>query len=348
MKTTKKWTKIVSVLLAMVLCVSVFTACGNEPAPAAAPAPAAEPTDAMPTFDNVKISTGSGTAGGTQYVYMGGVANIVNNEVEGLELILEGTSGTGENLSLLQSGDIDIACIESSYAYNAYTGASGEKFDNIRSLFVCMPTVYAAFTVDPSLANIEDFAGRIIAAGPANGSTDISSRAVYNALGLTDSVTVQNAGWSDCLTALTEGQIEGVTGQFLQPNSAVIEAEATADLNFVRLTDEQLGKILDAYPYYSEYMLNGDTYEGLKGEDYKTFASWQAVYGSTDLSDDLAYAITKAVFENLYVLTSTVSTASQTTLENISQQPIPLHPGAYRYYVEKGIDVPAELIPPQA
>lgn len=355
--------KLVALLLVFTLCFSVLSACGStkettntvqEPtntvqdtaSTAQEQSEAVAEGNPMPKFNGVKISTGSGTSGGTQYVYMGGIASIVNNEVDGLELILEGTAGTGENLSLLQSGDLDIACIESSYAYNAYTGASGEAFPEIRSLFVCMPTVYAAFTTDQNATNLEDFIGKIVGVGPASGSTDISSRAVFEALGLTDKLSIQNAGWSDCITALTEGQVDAVTGQFLQPNSSLIEAEAKTDIKFVSLSEEQLKQVLDAYPYYNEYALSAGTYKGLT-EDYKTFASWQAVYGTTDLSDDLAYAITRAVFENIDVLTSTVSTASQTALENIGGQPIPLHPGAYRYYVEQGIEVPDELIPPE-
>ena len=334
-----------ALILALVMCLVCMTSCGSKSEETTTEGSGTESGEA--TFDNVKLSAGSGTAGGSQYVYMGGVANVINSNLDGVELILEGTTGSGENLTLLQSGDLELSCIESSIAYNAYTGASGTKFDSIRSLFVCMPTYFISATLDKAVDNIEDYVGKDVAIGPANSSSDTCSNAVFEALGLTGKINTQTAGWGDCWTALTEGQVYAVTGQALQPSSAITEAESSAKLNFVRLTDEQIQTVLDKYAYYRELTLSKDTYEGLT-EDYKTFGSWQAIYATTDMSDDLAYAITKAVFENIDVLKSTIATASMTAMENIGEQPIPLHPGAYKYYVEMGIDVPDALIPAEA
>ena len=274
---------------------------------------------------------------------MGGVANVINTYLDGVELILEGTTGSGENCTLLESGDLEVGCIESSIAYDAYTST----FDGIRSLFVCMPTYFISATLDAAVDNIEDYVGKPIAIGPANSSSDICSMAVFEALGLTDKMDTQTAGWGDCWTALTEKQVYAVTGQALQPSSAITEAEAAADLHFITLDNAQMETVLKAYPYYAPLTLSKDTYKGLT-EDYKTFGSWQAVYASTEMTDELAYAVVKTVFENLDVLKDTISTANLTALESIGEQPIPLHAGAYKYYQEMGIDVPEALIPAEA
>ena len=97
--------KITSLLLALLMVISM-AACGSQDA---GKEPANDNGDGTTTFNNVKISAGSGTSGGGQYVYVGGISSIINTHLDGVEVILEATKGSGENLSLLQNGDLEIA-----------------------------------------------------------------------------------------------------------------------------------------------------------------------------------------------------------------------------------------------
>lgn len=301
-------------------------------------------------FENVKISAGSGTAGGGQYVYVGGITNIVNRYVDGVEVILEATKGSGENLSLLQSGDLQIASIESSIAYNAMQGIDledgEEPFTEIRSMFASLPTHFIMCTLDETVTNIAEMEGKVVAFGPLTGSTDISSRAVFKELGLIDKFQVSNAGWGDCFTALGEGQVDAVTGGSIHPSGGITELEASETINFITFDEEQTQQLLDAYPYYKRVSLSSDTYKGLTS-DYETIGAWQAMYTSTHIDEELVYQITKAVFEHIDILQTTHGGGFTTTLENIEEQPIPLHKGAYRYYQEAGVDVPDAYLPPE-
>lgn len=339
--------KITSLLLALLMVISM-AACGSQDA---GKEPANDNGDGTTTFNNVKISAGSGTSGGGQYVYVGGISSIINTHLDGVEVILEATKGSGENLSLLQNGDLEIASIESSIAYNAMMGidlGEGESaFPEIRCLFASLPTYFIMTTLDGSLTNCEQFAGKNVAFGPYTGSTDISSRAVFSCLGILDDIKVTNSGWGDCFTAMGDGLVDAVTGGSIHPASALTELEATKSVKWVRFTDEQMDQLTTAYPYCKHVTLSADTYSSLT-EDYDTIGAWQAMYASAEMDDELAYMITKTVFENIAELQATHSGGYTTTLENIGEQPVPLHNGAYRYYQEMGIDVPAELIPPEA
>lgn len=303
------------------------------------------------SLNNVRISAGSGTSGGGQYVYVGGISRIINTHLKGVEVVLEATKGSGENVSLLRNGDLEIASIESSIAYNAMKGIDldeGESaFPKIRCLFASLPTYFIMTTLDGKLTNCEQFAGKNVAFGPYTGSTDISSRAVFSCLGILDKINITNSGWGDCFTAMGDGLVDAVTGGSIHPASALTELETTKDVKWVSFTDEQMEKLTSTYPYYKRVTLKADTYKSLK-KDYNTIGAWQAMYASADLDDELAYMITKTVFENISELQATHSGGFTTKLENISEQPVPLHKGAYRYYKEKGIKVPPELIPPEA
>lgn len=363
--------RLTAIVLTLILALSL-AACGNSgtSSPAASPAPSTSPaaseaapadsSDAapadsgdtlgpgeFPTFNGLKVSIGTGTSGGAQFVYMGGVAKCVNENVPGLELIMEATSGSGGNVALLQSRDLGIGSIESAIATNAMNGvdlADGqEAFPEIRSMFASLPTHFGIWTLDPNVTDIMQLAGKQVAVGPYSGSTDISSRNIFNFLGL--ECEIVNLGWGDCFTAMGEGRVYAVTGSSLHPAPGVLELETTADINFVPFTEDQIKALTTQFPYYKVVTLPVDTYESLT-EDYVTVGAWQAVYTHKDEDEDLVYAITKAVMENLDVLEATHSGGKTTRMENLDQQPIPLHKGAYRYYVEMGIDVPDNLKPP--
>ena len=230
--------KITSLLLALLMVMSM-AACGSQDA---GKEPANDNGDGTTTFNNVKISAGSGTSGGGQYVYVGGISSIINTHLDGVEVILEATKGSGENLSLLQNGDLEIASIESSIAYNAMMGVDlgeGESaFPEIRCLFASLPTYFIMTTLDGNLTNCEQFAGKNVAFGPYTGSTDISSRAVFSCLGILDDIKVTNSGWGDCFTAMGDGLVDAVTGGSIHPASALTELEATKSVKWVRFTDE--------------------------------------------------------------------------------------------------------------
>ncbi|GHV44348.1 C4-dicarboxylate ABC transporter substrate-binding protein [Synergistales bacterium] len=299
-----------------------------------------------PKFDNVKSSVGTGTVGGGQYVYMGGVAQCVNRNVPGLELIMEATSGSGGNLALLQSRELGIASIESAIASNGMNGiglAEGQKpFPEVRALFSSLPTHFGIWTLDPNITDITQLAGKRVAVGPYNGSTDISSRNVFKFLGI--ECEIIHLGWGDCFVALGEGRLDAVTGSSIHPAPGILELETKQKINFVSFTKAQIDALTKQFPYYKVVTIPASVYGSLE-KDYVTVGAWQGVYTHEDEDEDLIYAITKAVIENLNILEATHSGGKTTRLENIGEQPIPLHKGAYRYYLEKGAAVPPELLP---
>src|SRR5699024_4358584 len=105
--------------------------------------------------------------------------------------------------------------------------------------------------------------------------------------------------------------------------------------------------ILEEYPYWTTIDVTSDTYEHLE-DDITNIAFWNMAVASADLSDDVVYEIVKATFENHDQLLSVDPAAQDTLAENISHSTVPLHPGAYRYYEEEGIDVPQDLIPEES
>lgn len=128
------------------------------------------------------------------------------------------------------------------------------------------------------------------------------------------------------------------------PSSPVLELETKADINFLRLTEDQIKLILENVPYYSRDVIEAGTYKALT-EDYDTVSSWVVLFVRDDMDENLVYHITKAIMDNNETMVATHATAKSTIPENVVKQPMVLHPGAIKYYEEVGVEIPANLKP---
>ena len=110
-------------------------------------------------------------------------------------------------------------------------------------------------------------------------------------------------------------------------------------------TDEQLGKIRAKYPIWTRYVIKKGTYPG-QTKDINTIGQPNILVVRKDLSEETVYLVTKTVFENLQFLSNIHPATKELSLkEALDGLPVPLHPGAYKYFKEKGLSIPKELMP---
>jgi TRAP transporter TAXI family solute receptor len=148
---------------------------------------------------------------------------------------------------------------------------------------------------------------------------------------------------SSLATELLTGQYDASATMTGVPVPALVEAESKEPLTFISLSPEQIGVILKAMPEMSPSTISPKTYSSLE-KDYDTFGVYNFAIGRSDLPDDLVYQLVKVVFDNTQELTRAVATASDTIPHNVSKDTfLPFHPGAVRYYREKGIQIPDAL-----
>lgn len=112
----------------------------------------------------------------------------------------------------------------------------------------------------------------------------------------------------------------------------------------LHMAEENKDKLLKDYPFWATDVIAGGTYDCVP-DDYKTIAFWNCIVADKDLSEDLVYKLTKTTFENLdYLLNVDVAAAGIST-DNLNVMVTPLHPGAYKYYTEIGLNIPDNLKP---
>lgn len=298
------------------------------------------------------LSVGTGTAGGTQFVFISAIGNIINNNVKNLSWSMEASTGGVNNLALMQTGDFDLGFAEQSTAFDWYNGyglsAGQTKFDDLRAVFPCYTQDFLFSTTDPNIKTFEDLNGKTIALGSIGGSLSQSFQKLQSIFSFKN-VTVGYTTWSEAFNLLGEGRYDAIMGIFGQPSSLVSEYNTNSQypaLLHQELSDEVIQKIIDTYPYYTRTTLPKDMYTSFT-EDYNTYGCWAFVYANKSLENVIVYETVKALFENRDDLIATIKSAQKTVPEAILESKIPIHVGALKYYLEIGLDIPEELYPPE-
>lgn len=215
------------------------------------------------------------------------------------------------------------------------------------------PVVWA----DSGIETMEDIKGKKVFTGPPSGAArGVSEAIVKGSTGMVaneDYETV-NLDWSSASQAFQDRQIDVYFLPTPIPSPALAQISALGEFRVLTISDEaaetEVMKAQSELPGRSYAMLPADTYENLVNtEAVRVINSTVGLGTRADMADDDIYAITKAIFEYKADLVAAAKWMEQITPESaLAQMNMPLHPGAYRYYQEIGVDVPEEIRPPAA
>ena len=313
---------------------------------AAAVAVAPKPADA-----DTRMSVATGSSGGVYYLWGGALAKIWSDNIPGVTVNVEATTGQVPNVRLFEAGDLEISMYNIATAYEAWEGIgdySDRQYRSQRALFAMYPSYYVMASVKGSgVYSIEDWEGKRISLGTAGGTIDVVARNIADVLGITPARFV-NSGWPDVPGQMRDGLVDSVAAIGGQPWPPIRDLETTHDLVFYQFSDEQMDRLVEAFPYFVAEPLAPGTYRDLP-EDYASLAFWNLTLVRHDVSEDVAYEMIKLAAENVEELRLThPSTAAFFDVQNVLRvSPVPLHPGAVRYFREIGADIPDRLLPPE-
>lgn len=296
------------------------------------------------------ISIGTGGTGGIYYPYGGGVAEIWNKHVPGVRAVAEVTGASVENVKLAHKGETVVGEVMGDVAVAGYKGLEdkfkGQKHD-ILSMAIMYPNLLQVVTLKSSgITDIEQIKGKKISSGSPGSGTNFMSETVFKALGIPlDSYSDSRLSFTETANALRDGTIDVGFWSVGPGTSSILDLATTHDIHIINITPEQQQKIVAANAEYSAVDLAGGVYKGVD-QPVPTIGVWNVMICQGSLSEDLVYQLAKALFENKDYLVKIHPSAAYTTPENaVKYSPIPLHPGTIKYLKEKGIAVPAGLMP---
>ncbi len=338
--------KTFALTLAILLTLSLTLAgCGGTTPPPAqgdsAAAPSGEAPPA-PQAQNLILATG-GTAG-TYYPFGGAMAQIWNEKIPGMNVTAQSTGASVENLRLINGGEAEIAIVQNDvmdYAYNGTASFDGTKLENIASIATLYPeVVQIAATPESGIKSIADFKGKRISVGDAGSGTEFNAQQIMEAYGLTfNDIVKSNLSFKESGEGLQNGTLDACFITAGVPNAALQELSTSKDLVLIPIDDEHMKTLMTKYAYYAEVTIPKDTYKGMT-EDVKAASIRAMLAVKKDMDEETVYNLTKALFENLDALGEAHAKGKMVSLDTCLQGiSVPLHPGAAKYFAEKGLDV---------
>jgi hypothetical protein len=295
------------------------------------------------------ISIGTGGTGGIYYPYGGGVAEIWTKYVKGVKAVAEVTGASVENVKLADKGETVVGEVMGDVAVAGFSGLSkfkGKKHA-ILSMAIMYPNLLQVVALKKSgITDIEQIKGKKISSGSPGSGTNFMSETVFKALGIPlDSYSDSRLSFTETANALRDGTIDVGFWSVGPGTSSILDLATTHDIHIISITPEQQKKILAANQEYSAVDLSGGVYRGVD-QPVPTIGVWNVMICQRSLDTDMVYNLVKALYEHQDYLLKIHPSASYTTPENaVKYSPIPLHPGTIKYLKEKGISVPAALMP---
>lgn len=284
------------------------------------------------------LSILTGGTGGTYYPLGGTFANIISDET-GIETTAQTTGASAENMQTLKDGNGEIAFTQTDIASYAKEGKlmfKDKAVDNVQAIGTLYPETIQIVTTEKSgLKTVDDLKGKKVSIGAPGSGTAANAEQILEIYGLALSdIKKQDLSFDESVSGIQDGTIDAAFVTAGTPTGAVEGLSATEKVVIVPVEADKAEKLIEKYPYYIKDEVPANVY-GLK-EAVPTVAVQAMLAVTSDLSKDVVYDITKAIFENLNKVTHAKGKVikAENALNGVG---IEVHPGAQKYYDEKGI-----------
>lgn len=288
------------------------------------------------------LTIGTADTGGTMYPVGCAIAEAINSYNNQMNINLGASSGSFDNVRGLSSGQFDLGLVTGDVAYAAYTGTKdfeGHAEDGLRAIGALYTSSSNWMVPEKSgLVYVHDLAGKQIAVGPEGSTTEYSARISLAAAGLTPANTTPiNCGIGYGCEEVKKGTMDAVHGFAGIPISGLTSLAEAIPCRLLIYTPEELEEILEANPIYRKEVIPAGTYRG-QTEAVDSFGIQCLLCVSESMEDSMAYSIAKILDQAIPELIKDYPTlrSMEDPAYICNQLPIPLHPGAKRYYKEKG------------
>ncbi|MFZ3046470.1 MAG: TAXI family TRAP transporter solute-binding subunit [Desulfatirhabdiaceae bacterium] len=292
------------------------------------------------------VTIGAAPVGGTYYIWAGGFAKLLHEKM-GVQGNVEVTGGPVHNTQLVDAKNLDFGMVTAAPVYEGWTGegwAKGKKHQNVRVIFPMYATWFQMYAESKKgIKSLKDLEGKSVGVGPTGGTPATYWPKILEINGI-KAGRIVNAGSADLNSQLKDGMLDANSQAVGLPWVTVTEIETTHDVNLIPISKAEADKFIAQYPLFAAGIIPKGTYKANKDQDIPTLSIWNFMTVHKDTPDDFVYEVVKATFANVDILIAAHNSAKETKPEAIITSPIPLHPGAVKYYKEKGIAIPDKLI----
>lgn len=302
--------------------------------------------------DDKNLILATATTGGTYYpvgVAIGTLISIKLAKDHKITATAINSAGSGENVEMLKNKEADMAILQALFGQEAYNGTGkyeGKPMKEMRAITMLWENVehfalLNKYVKTGTMADLKNL-GQKFSIGKRGSGTEGSGRAILAALGMDPEkeMTLEYLTYSPSASAMMDGRIVGANLPAGPPVAAVTQLYAQVggkNVTVLDFSDEEMETLHKAYPIWTRYVIKGGTYPGQE-KDIRTVAQPNFLACRPDIPEETVYLITKTIFENLSFLHNIHKATMAMTLKRATLGlPVPLHPGAEKYYKEQGI-----------
>jgi TRAP transporter TAXI family solute receptor len=303
---------------------------------------------ASPALAKDKILIGSTSASSSQYGYFVALSQLINAKVPNVESSVVETGATVDNLRRMDRKQIDLGLVTTNVSYHAFVGEQafdGKKVDN-RLMFVYSPAPQnVVVRADSNVKSIAELAGKRFNPGLKGSASEKTAESVFKLLGVAPDWV--RGSTTDIVNSIKDNRVIGYvkSGAGNKLDGSSLDIATFTPVRVLGLSPEQKKLLADKMPDIAVVDIPAGAAEGIPA--YSTWSFGLAVSVRPDFPEETAYQIAKAVFEDQTVQVGALSSLKGIDIMKLTleQGTIPLHPGVARYMKEKGVTIPAKLMP---
>ena len=290
---------------------------------------------------NLMFGTGGET--GTYYAYGGVLSQYVSGKTD-VSITAVTSGGSQANIEDIAAEANQLGFVQSDVMSYAYSGTNlftepVEGFSTVAAMYMEQVQI---ITLDPEIKTVADLEGKVVSIGAAGSGVFFNALDVLGVYGLSEAdIEPVYQSFGDSVESLQDGKIDAAFIVAGAPTNAVTSLATTNDVYLVSLDAEHIAKLIEVSPYYSEATIAADVYG--TAEDATTVAIAAVIIAADSVSEDAIYDMTSTIFENLGEISEQHAKGYEASLEFASSiTDVPYHPGAAKYFAEKGFDVPVK------
>lgn len=288
------------------------------------------------------LSLGTGGVTGVYYPLGGAIANLITHKIPGYNCTAESTGGSVENAMLIYKNKIDIGFVDASSAYNAprKKGAfATEDVKNLRGLLSVYPEAVQVVTLDKNIKTINDLKGKKVAVGSPGSGTEVMAKDLLKLYGITyDDIKEDFLGFGDASSGLKDKTLDAAFIWAGVPTSGIMELGTQHKVRLLNFSADMVKKLKNSHPFCVPVSITSKQYGSLM-EDITTIAIPATLQCRAALSDEFVYDFLTVLFNNLPQIAGAHARGGDISLKSAlyGMDVNNLHPGAIKFYKEKGL-----------
>lgn len=284
----------------------------------------------------LNIATG-GTAG-TYYPIGGAMAELLNQNITGMNASAQSTGATVANINMLKDGQVELAIVQNDITYYAANGTEmfeGKKVDNIRGIAALYPETCQVVTLESKgIKTIAGLKGKRVAVGAMGSGAEANARQILAAYGITyDDIDEQFLSFSEAASALKDGNVDAAFVTAGYPTAAVQDIASQNKVRLISMESDKIDELIKKYPFYTKSTVPAGTY-GM-ATPVETVSVMAILVCSDKVNDALGYDIAKALFTHLDRLQAAHSAAKAISKDGATKgMPVQMNAGAEKFFKE--------------